>query len=47
MADRRETLLIVEDDPYDAKLIKRAIKKARILNPVQVVVRVIRRGFAG
>ncbi|MBC8875021.1 MAG: response regulator [Planctomycetes bacterium] len=37
MADRRETLLIVEDDPYDAKLIKRAIKKARILNPVQVV----------
>lgn len=37
MADQRKTLLIVEDDPYDVKLIKRAIKKARILNPVQTI----------
>ncbi|MBL7043112.1 MAG: hypothetical protein ISR77_31050 [Pirellulaceae bacterium] len=37
MPDQRETLLIVEDDPYDTKLTKRAIKKARILNPVQTV----------
>lgn len=31
------TILIVEDDPYDLKLIRRAIDKARILNPVQAV----------
>lgn len=27
-------ILLVEDDPYDATLIQRAINKARILNPV-------------
>lgn len=32
-----DLVLLVEDDPYDAKLIVRAIEKARILNPVQVV----------
>lgn len=37
MAAPRETLLIVEDDPYDTRLIKRAIKKARIVNPVEVI----------
>ncbi len=37
MAERAETVLIVEDDPYDTKLIMRAIKKARMLNPVQTV----------
>jgi CheY-like chemotaxis protein len=30
-------VLVVEDDPYDAKLIVRAIKKSRILNPVETV----------
>jgi CheY-like chemotaxis protein len=30
-------VLVVEDDPYDAKLIVRAIEKSRILNPVQTV----------
>lgn len=37
MADDKETVLIVEDDPYDAKLIMRAVKKARVMNPVQNV----------
>jgi len=37
VAERAETVLIVEDDPYDTKLIMRAIKKARMLNPVQTV----------
>ena len=31
------TVLIVEDDPFDLKLIQRAIDKARIVNPVQSV----------
>ena len=31
------TVLVVEDDPYDLKLILRAIEKAGILNPVQTV----------
>ena len=30
-------VLVVEDDPYDAKLIARAIERSRILNPVQTV----------
>jgi CheY-like chemotaxis protein len=30
-------VLVVEDDPYDAKLIARAIEKSRVLNPVQIV----------
>lgn len=37
MNPRDYTMLIVEDDLYDSKLIQRAIKKARILNPIQVV----------
>lgn len=37
MSQITNTLLLVEDDPYDAQLIVRAIKKARILNPVQTV----------
>jgi CheY-like chemotaxis protein len=32
-----ELVLVVEDDPYDAKLIVRAIEKARMLNPVEIV----------
>jgi CheY-like chemotaxis protein len=32
-----DLVLLVEDDPYDARLIVRAIEKARILNPIQVV----------
>jgi CheY-like chemotaxis protein len=32
-----DLVLLVEDDPYDAKLIVRAVEKARILNPIQVV----------
>lgn len=31
------TMLIVEDDPYDSKLILRAIRKARILNPTRLI----------
>jgi CheY-like chemotaxis protein len=30
-------MLIVEDDPYDSKLILRAIRKARILNPTRLI----------
>lgn len=37
MNSRDYTMLVVEDDPYDAKLIQRAIAKARIVNPVQIV----------
>ncbi len=37
MKSDNDTILIVEDDPYDSKLIVRAIKKARMLNPVQLV----------
>jgi CheY-like chemotaxis protein len=32
-----ELVLVVEDDPYDAKLIVRAIEKSRMLNPVEIV----------
>lgn len=32
-----ELILLVEDDPHDATLIQRAIKKANILNPVRVL----------
>jgi CheY-like chemotaxis protein len=31
------TMLIVDDDPFDSELLLRAIEKARILNPVQTV----------
>ncbi len=31
------TILIVEDDPFDVKLIQRAMTKARITNPVRVL----------
>ena len=37
MSERNATILLVEDDPYDAKLIQRAVHKARITNPVQTV----------
>ena len=30
-------LLLVEDDPYDAQLVQRAIRKARLPNPVRLV----------
>ncbi|RMF44325.1 MAG: response regulator [Planctomycetota bacterium] len=31
------TLLIVEDDPFDVKLIQRAMSKARIANPCRIL----------
>ncbi|GIW96704.1 MAG: response regulator [Pirellulaceae bacterium] len=34
---RQCLLLVVEDDPYDAKLIERAFRKARIVNPLRFV----------
>jgi CheY-like chemotaxis protein len=37
MADRRFTVLLVEDDLNDIFLVKRAFKMARIQNPLQVV----------
>lgn len=37
MSTATNTILIVEDDPYDSQLIVRAMKKARIINPVQTV----------
>jgi CheY-like chemotaxis protein len=30
-------ILIVEDDPYDSKLILRSVRKARILNPTRLL----------
>jgi CheY-like chemotaxis protein len=32
-----DLVLLVEDDPYDAKLIVRAVEKARFLNPIETV----------
>jgi CheY-like chemotaxis protein len=32
-----DLVLVVEDDPYDTKLILRAIEKARLANPIQTV----------
>ena len=37
MNKRDHSVLVVEDDPYDLKLILRAMEKARIANPVQTV----------
>lgn len=37
MDSKQYTMLIVEDDPYDSKLIMRAIRKARILNPTHLI----------
>jgi len=34
---RPQNLLLVEDDPNDVALIRRAFKKARILNPLNIV----------
>jgi CheY-like chemotaxis protein len=34
MSAEKHLILMVEDDPYDAKLIRRALRKAEILHPV-------------
>jgi CheY-like chemotaxis protein len=37
MWNQRPAILVAEDDPNDAFMLKRALKKAGILNPVQLV----------
>ena len=37
MNTNQYTILIVEDDPNDVALIKRAFRKAKLVNPLQVV----------
>lgn len=37
MNPENRTILIVEDDPNDVMLVKRAFEKANVVNPIQVV----------
>ncbi len=37
MTDRLHTILLVEDDPNDVLLIRRAFRKSNVANPIQVV----------
>ena len=37
MTDRLYTILLVEDDPNDVLLIRRAFRKSDVVNPIQVV----------
>jgi CheY-like chemotaxis protein len=37
MADEIKTILLVEDDPNDQLLIRRAFGKARLMNPLRIV----------